>query len=922
MSSDVCSLNLQRTFGFNYLLPNAVHNLSIGDEIIVAYTVSHNVVIHNITTNHQRILRGHRYTITAISSSLDRKFLATADTGPDPSLIVWDVTTASPLRTFFKPNLPTEGTCSLCFSLDSRVLASLSTSSPSQSIHLWDWTNPDPSCSVLCSTTLPSTSFPFIYLSFSPYDSSLLVSVSPSSVLACKVSQSSPNDANSTLTLNLTNCVIVPSIFKLPLSTSPFSSTPLFLPSNSPLGDFVVPTDDGRGVVFGANEGAIQSTRTVKLHESSGITDSAQTPSTFIITTKSGVVRIFDLSFRLLAWFDDLNVGPLLSLSTAPLIELEQFLEDPLLSVDVLKLSPFEFSRLLSSFVLSCETGLAVYVNSPKVFSQVDPSDRHGDVILEAFTSPVSSVASHLQFPLVFTGDYSGLIKIFNIESNEMVFKSQHSSAVVSLSLNSDLNLLLSSFGDGCIGLFKFDCDLMALERIGLWDFSSPPCNHITWSDCGGYFGTIDSDGVVSLFGQVDNQEDRIHYEQQSDWFLIGRHGVFTGTPKSLLFSTVGPTISLVAISDDKTIVEVDVIKSRDPSPVPLSLVLSARKIVEQLAKPQCLFNHTDESYLVFNDEFKIRMIDKQSFELKQTVLGPVFTSPVSQITPVKGFPEFLVFSTFDRIVGVLHLPLDGNPARVLGVLAHADSVLDVATIEVKNRSFVCSVGGPAELVTSSGQKQREVHDGSLCVWNFDPLPLKQQLVNSGQGIKPFLDALNCDESFIEFLHDVFTFSCIQSKTDKDMVVLPSSLPSMLSALDVFLSEWELGVLEKEADELAKGQKGLTFDDFVKIYFNHRRVIPIDDYLANCLPNLNRIMDTQEPPSRHEMAELVEDQNQSIQETSIDFLMNQIISRGESFESQEELEELLEGIINCELSELPDSLTIEDLMNLLQLSVD
>lgn len=75
--------------------------------------------------------------ITAVSVSNDKRWIATADSGPDSMIIVWDSWKASPVKIL--PNPCEGGVAAMDMSSDSMFLVTLSQAYPQQ-IAVWEWT--------------------------------------------------------------------------------------------------------------------------------------------------------------------------------------------------------------------------------------------------------------------------------------------------------------------------------------------------------------------------------------------------------------------------------------------------------------------------------------------------------------------------------------------------------------------------------------------------------------------------------------------------------------------------------------------------------------------------------------------------------------------------------------------------------------
>ena len=112
----------------------------------------------------------------------------------------------------------------------------------------------------------------------------------------------------------------------------------------------------------------------------------------------------------------------------------------------------------------------------------------------------------------------------------------------------------------------------------------------------------------------------------------------------------------------------------------------------------------------------------------RKTVLGPTFTDDIHEIKLIPSFGEnsYLAFSSSERVVGVLKLPLDGNPYRSMGLLAHPGSISNIAP--TCNGTFLLSAGGT---------------DSTVHMWLLNPAAIESQMKFAGDGLQPFLNILD-----------------------------------------------------------------------------------------------------------------------------------------------------------------------------------
>merc|ERR1719158_751496 len=151
------ALTLHWTLGINKDVVGGVHNLSDAESSDMFYAAAHTGVIFDYNSGVQRLLQGHVNPITATAVSQDKKWIVTADTGPDSMLVVWERESGTPVKTVFNPH--PYGVHALDITPDAKHLVTISAPAPAeenagpeakgkdesqpppecQSISVWNW---------------------------------------------------------------------------------------------------------------------------------------------------------------------------------------------------------------------------------------------------------------------------------------------------------------------------------------------------------------------------------------------------------------------------------------------------------------------------------------------------------------------------------------------------------------------------------------------------------------------------------------------------------------------------------------------------------------------------------------------------------------------------------------------------------------
>ncbi len=127
------------------------------------------------------------------------------------------------------------------------------------------------------------------------------------------------------------------------------------------------------------------------------------TTNDYLVTGgEDGFVRLFDFQFRLVAWYEELNVGPItaISFSNKAVSRYE------------------ETSTLLAPDLFLSTAKGAVISLDPKVFDELDIKNRGGKQLLQFQDSHIHALAAHpYQHQLAVTG-YSGLLQLWDYHSD------------------------------------------------------------------------------------------------------------------------------------------------------------------------------------------------------------------------------------------------------------------------------------------------------------------------------------------------------------------------------------------------------------------------------------------------------------------------------------------------------------------------
>ena len=237
-----------------------------------------------------------------------------------------------------------------------------------------------------------------------------------------------------------------------------------------------------------------------------------------------------------------------------------------------------------------------------------------------------------------------------------------------------------------------------------------------------------------------------------------------------------------------------------------------------------------EKNILISNDQYKVRIVNVfDQLTITKTSLGPCFGGPIKKMTVIPGRDKdkrLIAFSTKEKIMGLMCLPVDGNPYRYMGVIAHPGTIKDIKA--ASNVNYIFTTGG---------------NDYTINIWKYNVNPLIDAVQKGGEGIEPFLKLLEGGRDGIKYkeMVDFFYYAQIKSKDENttkhrvlDQTVSINLIHGLLASLGYYPSNEEIANIQKEVrhakyNENAKEKNDdINFETFVKIYLNHRPYIELD----------------------------------------------------------------------------------------------
>ncbi|KAF4709979.1 hypothetical protein FOZ63_022065, partial [Perkinsus olseni] len=592
-----------------------------------------------------------------------------------------------------------------------------------------------------------------------------------------------------------------------------------------------------------------------------------------VVGSADGAVRFYDFGFKIQAWFEDLSAGAIKSISFRA--TKAEVISGTKGSASRRSKSPSKSPRGASTngdastqqsfhcepFMVTTASALVVYVQS-EAFYELKAADRQGHLILQGLDSAVHGLDCHPSSPLVAICGYSGFLQVWDYNTKKLSCVKIFEKLVPHiLKFSPNGEYLLVGFTNGhCKILCASD-----LSELASFRDSQESASHLAFAHESAYCATAHSDCCVYLY-KLSTQQ----FTSTAEWLFGGKHRSHYRTIVGLMFSgpEAGPESKLFSIGQDGRLVEYSVRHSSDTK----GLFITSAWTISQEAHPVGAmwfpfgFRGDHSKILISDDHFKLKVWNTVDGNCRSTTLAPTFSGPLDKLLPLRRADyneltgkaaetvvgednamtaesgqnmqllnppyddgQFLVYATSERILGIIQLPLDGNAVKQMGLVAHPGRVAAIATSH--EGKYVFTVGGA---------------DLTLNQWavNTESVAAVSSLAKAADfdGIESYITMIEGGREG-ELLHDMkqfFYYSQLRSQGEKttrarklDGTIPVAEIPNMMCALGFFPSQLEVQNMLAEVRysrffETGRYVEKVTFEDFVRLYINHRPTFGTD----------------------------------------------------------------------------------------------
>jgi len=552
-----------------------------------------------------------------------------------------------------------------------------------------------------------------------------------------------------------------------------------------------------------------RASKMVKLH--SGPIHYLLTVGPYLVSGGAdGHVRFFDFNFRVVAWFEDLDAGPISSIS---------FAHQP----SALKATGTDLA--CPDFVIGTTNALIVACNAA-LFERLEPSQRRGTLLVQGQDAAVSGLATHPSLTRFAVTGRSGLLQLWDYAERRLLLMRMYDKLLgncVAFSPNG--KFLAVGFTNGALKILAG----MTLEEVASFKASKDCIFQVRFSHDSNFLATSDAETCVGVYRHGSGVDEGT----AKQWEFLGKYRGHYKTITGLAFgqSDEGQP-RLFSTAEDRHIVEYDLARSS----VQGGVQLRSTTRVEQSAVPTSFVwlppgvQSSHATLVTSNEQYKLRCTQAGNATIERTALGPTYGGPLTQMvllpaSPDEDAPErYVAYATHEKVVGIMKLPFDGNPNKAMGLIAHPGEVTDV-----------CSSWDGKWLVTAGGS------DMSIHLWKVDAHALERTVKAGGEGVAPFVALIDggADGPLYQEMMDYFYYAQLRAQGEDTTeprritgLVPVSEVGNLMRSLGFYPSEKEVEDLMSEAQVMAKAAgrdvtDSLTFHELLRLYVNHRPVFGI-----------------------------------------------------------------------------------------------
>jgi WD40 repeat protein/Ca2+-binding EF-hand superfamily protein len=887
------ALNLRWAFGLNFTIYNGVHNLANDRRSEIFYAVGHTGVIYDYKANTQRLLQGHCNKITCTAYCVQEDLLVTADHGPDSMLVIWDAKEGTPRKTIFDPH-PNGVEC-LDVTPDGRYIITVSKEDPNgkqlQTFTLWDWRN-EGSAYLISSEVHPESESYQRFVQFNPDKPQEFVSTGNQRIIFWQWDPKKRDGFE----------------FYGPSYHDPkfdFTHT-VFIPK--PSTQAVTGTTDGQLVVWDislimedySQPEERRKIKIVNLMKSVNKSETAQKKASpavnllriqgdyLVVGASNGSIRFYDFQYRIIAWFEDLGIGKITSISFSQ----ESYRGDSIKNVDDENQMDKPFR---SPEFIVVDTDCTVTLLRSTLFDELEDSKRKRTIMMKLLNSPIVTIAVRPHSYTMAISCKNGSVYEWNFHDRKVILDKplrvfdSNNAFPTCLQYSPDGKFLAVAMDNGYINFYEVEekkWQETQQQVSSATEHTLPSVYKIVFSPDSTHLAAIDDQHCVSLFRR-GHRFGRL--EEPIEWVFAGKKRVHLAKIRDVCFGESltdqgNIILRLFSIGDDKKLVEYDVQGSTQEK-LKLHDNNACFQIEQETNPCACIWyplnKFKEDCLLTVNEEYKIKLwnVSNDDKISKKTCLGPTYGGFIDKFIVINGSTEddkYVAYSTAEKVVGLIKLPVDGNPNRSMALIAHPAGITGIG---------VSSDG--KYMLTSGGD------DFCVNMWLVDLATLDQNLLFQSNTAEIFPELLEGGKEGQTYrdLKDFFYYSQIRSKDENttkarklEGKVPLDEIPNLMRALGYYPTTKEIENMQAEVKyssflETGEYIEECDLETFVRLFVNHRPVYGIGK--QNIETALNTLTEAQSvlkgKISREEFIHILKTEGEAMTEEEIEACLGTLL---------------------------------------------
>ncbi|KAJ0180263.1 hypothetical protein K1T71_003667 [Dendrolimus kikuchii] len=715
--------NIHWINGYNHKV--GVINLNNNGSTNVFYAASNCGVLYNWSTHEMKILQGHRHMLTSIAADATGKWLVTADSGPENTLIIWDSNDYFPQKTVFSPHGAVR-IAKVAISADAKYLLTLGYPEKAK-IYWWIWSLGLDEAHATLEIDIARDAI--IDMGFNPYNSEqfLLLTkqdiwIGTSGKIFIFERGIIKETNNYQLNIRKPDKKIHPDYGSLTCYT--------FVKATSQI---LVATSRGAVLVYGYtmehqanletnNVNNLKFIKVLKV-EKHKINVIKSIDGVIVTGNSVGEIHFYEDQMKLLYWVHGFTVDSVkgLSFNISPRsykildpkcnkmclcweeVQVGIDSETGLLRQKLIKKKlPSDATAAGKPFVVRD----FIICSHNQGIGFVDFVTEKLVTILDYKISPAVTLTVHPEKPFICIGYVDGIVELHHYIQHKL-FKRldlRDRYKIVTPpkddSIKGDYEVTVPQLSVTCVKYSPSGLHLACGLNTGELLFFDPITIDILtpkpFKDTSHAIKLISYSCDSLTMAMADGGRTVCVYKYDCKkfiWNFIGKHRAHYKDISSLLFipqKNTNGEYKLISLGVDRIMVEYDIGESSEEY-----LEIYSLDRMEQTAVPLAAIVWPTPSYvnseeyrtdlpmiLVANDEHKYKVVNYATTMTLSTVLGPRYEHPVRKLQLITNKTtgeemQYLLFAT-KNIIGLQKMPLDGNPWKHVGLLGHPVQVIEM----------------------------------------------------------------------------------------------------------------------------------------------------------------------------------------------------------------------------------------------------